>query len=87
VLQASFRLPPLLALICDSELYRHDWRFPFSVIQFAPPGVDSWATVKSGIETADFEPLPDAPTATSKTNETTEAKVKTLTSLFTSPSS
>ena len=83
MVQASFRLLPFVALICDSVLYRHDWTFPFSLIQFAPDGADSWATVKSGTEAADFAPLPDAPTVHSMTNETTELKIRNCTSLFT----
>ena len=87
VAQASFKLPPFVALICDSVLYRHDWRFPFSKIQFAPAGADPWATVKSGIETADFEPPPDAPIAVTSANEIAVPKLRNRTILLTSASS
>jgi hypothetical protein len=63
--------------------YLHDWRFPFSLIQFAPDGADSWATVKAGIETVDFEPLPDAPTTKTRANESTVPKTRNRTRLFT----
>jgi hypothetical protein len=74
-------------LICESVLYRHAWTFPLWVIQFAPEGADSSATLNAGIVTPDFAPLPDAPTAHSMTNETTELKIRNCTSLFTPTSS
>ena|SRR5438105_15145357 len=57
--------------------------FPSSEIQFAPAGADRTLGLKAGIAAADFEPLPDAPTAVSRTSETAAAKARNCTSLFT----
>src|ERR1041384_6713652 len=61
--------------------------FPFSVIQFAPEGVDSSLTLKAGIATAVFERLADAPTVENKTAVNTAPRTINGTNLFTPLSS
>src|SRR5579862_3144253 len=87
VVQASFRLLPFEPLIWLNELYRFDWMFPFSRIQFAPACADNCAGEKSGIAAVDFDLLPNAPTANSSASEKTDPKINKRISRFNRTSS
>ncbi len=69
-------------MIWLNVLYRHDCKFPFSLIQFAPAGADSCAGVNAGTAAADLAPFPDALTAVKRTDETAIPKTRACNNLF-----